>query len=138
MREDDLQRSVAELLDMLGWFWWHTPNGGKRNPREAARFVGLGVKPGVSDIIVSEPWVCPMVEIEHGVIGGQCPTCGGAGRGSMVAIELKVGNNKPTELQRSWMDKARQRGWLVAVCRSLAEVQVFLRVVRPINGRRMP
>lgn len=28
------------------------PNGGNRNPREAARLVGQGVKPGVSDIFL--------------------------------------------------------------------------------------
>jgi hypothetical protein len=31
------------------------PNGGRRNPREAARFVGLGVKAGVSDMMLALP-----------------------------------------------------------------------------------
>lgn len=33
--EDQFQRSVAELLDSLGWLWWHTPNGGWRTKAEA-------------------------------------------------------------------------------------------------------
>lgn len=31
-------------------FYWHTPNGGKRSPREASKFRAMGVKRGVPDI----------------------------------------------------------------------------------------
>lgn len=31
---------------------FHIPNGGKRNPREAARFKKAGVKPGVPDLFL--------------------------------------------------------------------------------------
>jgi hypothetical protein len=32
--------------------WLHVPNGGWRHHVEAARFVGLGVRPGVADLIL--------------------------------------------------------------------------------------
>lgn len=31
--------------------FWHTPNGGLRNKREAAKLKAMGVRPGVSDLI---------------------------------------------------------------------------------------
>lgn len=34
---------------------WHTPNGGKRNAREAARLKAMGVKAGVPDVFVAIP-----------------------------------------------------------------------------------
>lgn len=54
--EDALQRAVAKLLDHLGWRWCHVPNGGKRGKTEAARLKGLGVKPGVPDVLIFEEW----------------------------------------------------------------------------------
>lgn len=35
--------------------WFHVPNGGSRNIREAVRFKREGVKAGVSDIIILKP-----------------------------------------------------------------------------------
>lgn len=117
--EDDLQRAVAQLLDMVGWQFWHTPNGGYRGRTEAARFRGLGVKAGVADIIISEPWVM------------------GDESGTEVAIELKSKNGKLTARQRAWLEAQRVRGWLCVVCRSLDEVLAVLQLVRPVNGRHL-
>lgn len=38
--------------------WWHTPNGGLRNKREAAKLKAMGVKSGVADLIFIRraPW----------------------------------------------------------------------------------
>jgi hypothetical protein len=33
-----------------GVLYWHTPNGGLRGKREAAKLKAMGVKPGVSDL----------------------------------------------------------------------------------------
>ena len=35
-----------------GLLWFHVPNGGRRSPEEAAIFNGLGVRAGVSDLIL--------------------------------------------------------------------------------------
>lgn len=47
-------------------------------------------------------------------------------RGKGFAIELKVGNNKPTELQKLTMVRLRSAGVTVAVCYSVEEVKQFM------------
>lgn len=104
--EDGLQRAVADWLDLQGWLWCHYPAGGKRNAREAARLKGMGVKAGVPDVMIYEPWE------------------GGFG----VVIELKrpkLGKRPAgttTPMQREWLARLRQRGWRTAVCYTLDEV----------------
>ena len=104
--EDDLQMQVADYLNLLpsiGYYgWFHVPNGGKRNPREAARFKRMGVKAGVPDIIIESK-------------------TNGAPYGAF--IELKAGKNTETDEQRVWSTRlivySGRRG---ALCRSLDEV----------------
>ena len=115
--EDELQSKVAKWLNLLGWLWFHCPNGGKRGKVEAARLKGLGVKAGVPDVLINEPW---QTESEKGM---------------GVAIELKVKKNKPSDEQLEWLRGLKKRGWLVKVCRDLSEVEVVLSCVRPLNGR---
>ena len=53
--EAAIQRAVCQHLAVRpvpGLVWFHPANGGARLPVEAARFVGLGVKPGVADLIL--------------------------------------------------------------------------------------
>jgi hypothetical protein len=112
--EDDLQKAVAQLLDLHRWLWNHCPNGGRRFRKEAARFAGMGVKPGVPDVMIYEKWV-------HGDQSG-----------FGVAIELKALTNKdgPTNFQKAWLADLKSRGWLTAVCRSLHEVEQVIAAVR--------
>ena len=52
--ETDIHRAVVQHLDaraVRGAVFFHPANGGWRRHVEAARFVGLGVKPGVADLI---------------------------------------------------------------------------------------
>jgi hypothetical protein len=55
--EQQLQRAVVQLLDLLyppgsGVVSFHPPNGGWRSKREAAIMAGLGVRAGVSDLVL--------------------------------------------------------------------------------------
>lgn len=55
--EDDDCRLVVKFAEN---FWWskhlfHVPNGGRRNFKEAARFKGLGVRPGIPDFVLALP-----------------------------------------------------------------------------------
>lgn len=79
-------RPIADLA-------WHTPNGGRRHPREAARLKAMGVKPGVPDVFVAIP--------RNGLHG--------------LFIELKAGRNKPTEAQAALHADLRAAGFSVAV-----------------------
>jgi len=109
--EDDLQRAVAQYLDLKGWLWCHVPNGarmGGKNPaRTGARMKGFGLKPGVPDVMIFEGWY----------VGEQYPHSGFG-----VAIELKSPRGTVRPTQRKWLDGLKARGWRVAVCRTLDEV----------------
>jgi len=79
--EDCVQRAVCQHLQIRGvrgLLWWHTPNGGKRRPIEAAIMKSLGVRAGVADLILLH-----------------------AGR--MFALELKVENGRTTPAQMQFV-----------------------------------
>jgi hypothetical protein len=79
--EDCVQRAVCQHLiirGVRGLLWWHTPNGGKRRPIEAAIMKSLGVRAGVADLILLH-----------------------AGR--MFALELKAADGRPTATQMQFI-----------------------------------
>jgi hypothetical protein len=79
--EDCVQRAVCQhlqLREVRGLLWWHTPNGGKRRPIEAAIMKSLGVRAGVADLILLH-----------------------AGR--MFALELKAEDGRPTVAQMKFV-----------------------------------
>jgi hypothetical protein len=72
--EDEIHRAVCQHLrqrGVPGLVWWHTPNGGKRRPVEAAILKGLGTRAGVADLIFVH-------------------------RGRPFALELKADDGRPT------------------------------------------
>lgn len=70
------------------------PNGGKRNKKEAYWLKRSGVKPGVPDLCV------PVAKKGyHGLY-----------------IEMKYGNNKPTDNQKKWIRLLKDNGYFVDVC----------------------
>jgi len=50
----------------------------------------------------------------------------GCHNGRCYGIELKVGTNKPTELQERTLDQMSQSGAIVGVCYTLDEVQELI------------
>ncbi len=78
---------------------WHTPNGGKRNIREAARFKEMGVKPGVPDVFMAIP-----IKGYHGLF-----------------IEFKAGKNSLTESQEKMINKLGMEGYMTATCYTVEE-----------------
>ncbi len=97
--EADLQKAVATYLNFKGVLWFHCPNGGTRNKKEAANLKRQGVKSGVPDVCILEP--------NHRFNG--------------LFIELKVGSNKPSDNQNKWLIQLRAKGYLAAVCYSFDE-----------------
>lgn len=73
---------------------YHIPNGGKRDARTAANLKRQGVKAGVPDL--------------------HLPVARGGYNG--LYIELKVGSNKPTQLQKKWLSSLNKQGYLAVVC----------------------
>jgi len=105
--EDDHQKAlmqwarVARLRGVLvSDFLVAIPNGGNRNPKEAARLKAQGVKAGVSDLLLALP--------ANGFCG--------------LWIELKAPATptskagKPTALQLEWLDRMAQVGYAAQLC----------------------
>lgn len=90
-KEDKLQRAVMNYLKLNypRVFAIHVPNEGKRSPFERYKFKYLGGVSGVPDILIFS---------SKGVYSG-------------LAIELKVGYNKPTENQKICLERLKNAFW---------------------------
>ena len=92
MKEDYLQYKLCDWMRGKEVMHFHVPNGGKREPREAARFVAMGVKKGVHDLIVL---------LDGGIV---------------LFVELKTGKNKlqPEQIKfDEWLKKAGHQSHLI-------------------------
>lgn len=107
--EDALQKTMMQYIKLQypNLLVLAVPNGGSRHPAEAAKLKGMGVLPGVSDILLI--WKGPHNETNIG------------------AIELKVGRNKMTPSQIAFKDKWESCGGKFAECRSLEAVIATLK-----------
>lgn len=104
----------AALFDWAAYYpvlkWLHAiPNGGNRDPREAARLKRQGVKPGVSDVCL------PLAR--RGYHG--------------LYIEMKRskrhGPAYPTREQCSFIDAAIAEGYLAKVCYGAEQAITLIR-----------
>jgi len=104
--EQEIQKAVADLLFLTekknGFFWFAVPNGGYRSKIEASIMKGLGTRAGVPDICI----------IKHG---------------RAYWIELKSPIGKLSDAQKKMMLTLHDVGCLVAVCRSIDDVQSALK-----------
>ena len=95
--EQTVQRTVCGHLRRRGAhgvLWWHTPNGGRRSPIEAAIFNGLGVRAGVSDLILLRD-------------------------GRAFALELKTEQGRPTAAQMTFISEFRAAGGEASIANGL-------------------
>jgi hypothetical protein len=134
--EDQLQKTVAQILDASGLVWSATANGAflQGNAQQRAirgmRMKQHGVKNGLPDCLIFQPFADPgsdesdrdLNEVRGYWING-------------LAIELKVGKNKPSASQEEWGGKLRGCGWRVETLRSVDEV---LTVLRKCYAERFP
>ena len=104
--EDAIQRTVFQhfaIRSAPGVVAWHTPSGGYRRPVEAAIFKGLGVLPGVSDIVAVRPAVC------------HC----GTPHVEFFALELKAPDGRPTSPQLAFINRINDAGGYATVAHGL-------------------
>ena len=90
-------RKIARLLH-------HSPNGGKRNAKEAARFKAMGVRAGFPDLILLLP----------------------NSQYHFLAIELKTDKGRQSDYQKEYQQLIESVGGKYVVVRSLDE---FIKVV---------
>jgi len=97
-KEDRLQNSVMNYIKMQypGAFAIHVPNEGKRSPFERYKFKYLGGVAGIPDILVFAS----------------------KSKYSGLALELKVGYNKPTENQFNCLERLKNASWDAHWCNS--------------------
>lgn len=106
--EDQLQKSCVSWFDLqypeYRLLLHHSPNGGKRNPIEAAKFKQMGVRAGFPDLVLLIP------NKDH----------------PFLAIELKAGKNDQQESQKDYEREFGKIGAKYVVVRSIGE---FIKVV---------
>jgi hypothetical protein len=98
--EAEFQAAVAKYLDYCNVQWCHVANERNTTKLRGAMLKAQGVKSGVPDILIFEP----------------------RGKNIGLAIELKVGHNKPTRNQREWLVNLSLRGWKCIWSNSIEEV----------------
>lgn len=116
-RQQNQKRSEAtEQEALIAWCGWqqnqhpelkliyHVPNGGSRNPLEAANLKRQGVKAGVPDLCLPVP--------RSGFHG--------------LYIEMKYGRNKTTEKQEEWLKALEGQGYFTTVCYGAEEAERVL------------
>lgn len=106
--EDSLQKLCVRWFDLkypkFSLFLHHSPNGGKRNAIEAAKFKQMGVRSGFPDLILIVP-------------NRFYPFCG---------IELKTKTGRQSANQKAYQKEFESIGAKYVVVRSLDE---FIKVV---------
>jgi len=100
-KEDNLQKAVANYLDLLGVLWFHPANERKTSPQAGKRLKDKGVKSGVPDCLIFE---------SNNEFKG-------------LALELKIKPNKTTEKQKKWLKNLSKHGWLCFVAYTFDEAK---------------
>lgn len=112
--EQQIQRAIFDHLKSRARpnvFAFHPANGGKRSPIEAAIMKGMGVVPGVPDIIILH-------------------------NGRFFAIELKAENGKPpTAAQMECVSRINACGGVATICRGLDAALKTLEIWGILRGR---
>jgi hypothetical protein len=111
--EQIIQRAVCQHLRQRGargLVWFHVPNGGRRSPVEAAIFNGLGVRAGVSDLILLRD-------------------------GRAFALELKTARGRPTAAQMQFLSEFRAAGGEASIAIGLDQALRTLETWGLLRGR---
>ena len=111
--EQIIQRTVCQHLRQRGargLLWFHVPNGGRRSPAEAAIFAGLGVRAGVSDLILVHD-------------------------GRPFALELKTERGRPSAAQMQFISEFRAAGGEALIVHGLNQALHTLENWKLLRGR---
>ncbi len=111
--EQGIHRAVIQHLQMRGApgvVFIHVPNGGFRQPTEAAIFKGLGVRAGTSDLLL---W--------H--------------QGKAFALELKAPGGRATESQLAFLSDMERAGAYTCLAEGLDRALKVLETWGLLRGR---
>ena len=95
MKETELHKLLVKALEAKypDLLFWHTPNGGKRNPREGAKLKAMGTRAGVPDLFFPVP----------------------TGKHNGLFIELKGPRGRVSDHQKNMMASLTRQGYLCEV-----------------------
>jgi hypothetical protein len=113
MREQTIHRALWQHIEarlVPGAFAFHVPNGGARSRIEASIFAGLGVVPGVPDLIVIR-------------------------NGQTYGLELKADRGRLSSAQAACHARLEAAGATVAVARGLDEAVRQMEAWGLLRGR---
>ena len=100
MKEYQLQKAVCKYLDLNNVLYCGSMGGQyQQHFSQRIKSRNSGYKKGFPDLFIYEP------------------------RGDYLglAIELKVGYNKPTNEQLAWIEELNERGYMAKVCKGIDE-----------------
>ncbi|RAJ28897.1 VRR-NUC domain-containing protein [Pedobacter cryoconitis] len=105
--EDDFQKECVRWIELQypKLLVHHSPNGGKRNAREALKFKKMGTRAGCPDLMIYKK----------------------SKQYAGLAIELKVGTNGTTENQDLFLAELTANGWYCIVIRKM---DIFMQTVK--------
>ena len=122
--EDALQADTADLCKLIlhpSVVYWHTPNGGRRKAKEAARLKGMGVLAGVAD------WMFVWLP------NGSAPVIPLVG-----FIELKTDKGVLSDSQKEFRARVTAAGCDWALCRTVDEFLAILKLWGvPMRGAKV-
>ncbi len=111
--QDLVHRPIAQYLDVVckqaGFYWTTFPGGGKRPRVEAAIFKGLGVKPGVADILI--------ISIEGRAFWAECK----------APATMTGRKATPSKVQLEFATEMRNRNSPYTVVRSIDDMKSALK-----------
>ena len=106
LSEDEIHACVVAHFRMRaapGTLFWHTPNGGRRDAIEGAKFKALGVRRGIPDILALR-------------------------YGRLYGLELKADTSRPSPAQLETLMTLEDAGATVAVAHGLANANAIQRL----------
>jgi hypothetical protein len=123
--EIEIHRRVVAHLRRAGVTFFHVPNEGKRGPRARSQLHGLGVMPGIPDLVIVDPPPALAVACQYTTPSGESlpmvrVVCG-------AVLELKSDTGRASPEQREWLAKFAELGWATACTKGLDEALAQLR-----------
>lgn len=100
--EDNIQIACVRWFSLqypdLAILLHHSPNGGKRNVREAARFKTMGVRAGFPDLVLLYP--------------------SSGFHGLLIELKTQSKGSRQTPNQKAYQEAATKQGYKYVICRS--------------------
>ena len=113
--EELIHKAVVQLLRFKSdpnLIWFHCPNGIPASPATGARFVALGMKAGVADLVFGLP------------------------DGRIAFLEIKTRDGRQSIEQKTWQLRCEANNFPYSIARSVSEAEAILESWGALRGSR--